>query len=68
MAKKKAAGLPKRLAGVKVPKRLRKKVGRIAGWLGRPVAKALMGSAVAIVAGAIAGHRQNEKPGKSAGR
>lgn len=55
MAKKSKSFLPKRVAGVKVPKRVRK--GRIGEFLASRAGKALIAEAV-MAAGAVAGARK----------
>lgn len=62
--KKKAAVLPKRIAGVKVPKRLRK--GRAGRFLASPLGVALLSEA-AVAAGAVAAGKQ-AKPGSATRR
>jgi hypothetical protein len=68
--KTKTLKMPKRVAGYKVSKRTRKNVGSLVGLLATPEAKALMGSAVAALAGAIAGKREERHglPAKRAGK
>lgn len=57
MAKNKSAKLPKRIAGVKIPKAVRK--GAIADFLGSKVGKALLAEAV-MAAGALLAKQQSE--------
>ena len=52
--KSKTVKLPKQVGGIKVSKRTRKNVGSLVHLLGTPEAKALMGSAIAAVAGIVA--------------
>lgn len=71
MAKKnKSLKMPKRVAGIKMSKRTRKNLGSVVGLLGRPEAKALMGSVVAALAGAIAGKREgrHDQPARRAAK
>ena len=58
MAKKKKSALPKRIAGMKVPKALRK--GRAARFLASPAGIALLSEA-AVAAGAVVAGKQAPK-------
>jgi hypothetical protein len=55
MAKTKKVKLPKRIAGVKVPKELRKNGGWLLGMLDTPQGKALVASGLAAAAAAMTG-------------
>lgn len=67
MAKKsKGMKIPKTVAGFKVPKPVRKNLDSLIGLLGTPEGKAMMGSVVAAVAGAVAA-RHGDRPAKPPG-
>lgn len=67
MAKKsKGPKIPKTVAGFKVPKPVRKNLGRLIGLLGTPEGKAMMGSVVAAVASAVVS-RRGDRPAKPPG-
>lgn len=72
MAKKtksKGMKIPKKVAGFKVPKPVRKNLDSLIGLLGTPEGKAMMGSVVAAVAGAVASRRgRPARPPGSAGK
>ena len=60
--KSKGVKLPKRVAGFKLSKRSRKHASSVIGLLRTPEAKALMGSALAALAGAISHRKETAKP------
>jgi hypothetical protein len=55
MAKGKKAKLPKRIAGVKIPKELRKNGGWLLGLLETPQGKAFVTSGLTVIAAAMTG-------------
>lgn len=64
MAKKAGAiKLPKKIAGIRISKRTRKSVGHVIRLLGSPAVKTLLGSAIAALAGALAGSREASHSG-----
>lgn len=61
MAKKrKKASLPKRLAGVKIPKKVRK--GRLGALLASPLGQELLAGSVAVAGGALAARKAKHSP------
>lgn len=62
MAKKKSkkASLPKRLAGVKIPKKVRK--GRLGALLASPLGQELLAGSVAVAGGALAARKAKQSP------
>ena len=55
--KAKAKKLPKTIAGVKIPKKLRKKGGNLVGLLENPTARMIAADTLIALAGALAGNR-----------
>ncbi len=68
MAKKaKAKKLPKSIAGVKIPKKLRRQGGGILGLLESPTGRALAADALIAVAGVLAGNDRSRQAVVGAG-
>jgi hypothetical protein len=59
--KAKAKKLPKTIAGVKIPKKLRKQGGGLVSLLESPTGRAIAADALIAVAGALAGNRTTRK-------
>ncbi|MGQ9365283.1 hypothetical protein [Azospirillum sp. ST 5-10] len=69
MAKHKSKGfkLPKRIAGVKVPKHLRKSGGSLGSLLESPMARQILADALVAAAGALAANRGTRQAVSHAG-
>lgn len=50
--------LPKRIAGMKVPKALRRSSGRAAQWAASPIGREILGATLVAAASAIAGSKK----------
>jgi hypothetical protein len=70
MSKGKKAKLPKRIAGIKVPKALRKSGGSLAGLVESPAGRKVLAEALMAVAGVLMGGKaaQEAGAGKAAAR
>lgn len=64
MAKK--TKLPKRIAGVKIPKKLRKRGGQVYAFLGSPVVSSIVAAALLAAADNISTKPKVKKAGKKA--
>jgi hypothetical protein len=66
--KAKATKLPKTIAGVKIPKKLRKKGGSLSQLLENPTARMIAADALIALAGALAGNRSTRLAVAGAGQ
>ncbi|HYF54211.1 MAG TPA: hypothetical protein VEA41_08125, partial [Salinarimonas sp.] len=66
--KTKAKKLPKRVAGVKIPKKLRKQGGGLVALLESPTGRAIAADALIAIAGALAGNRATREAVVGAGQ
>ena len=66
MAKKN--GLPKRIAGVKIPKKLRKRGGQVFAFLDSPVISSIVAAGLLAAADSISKQPKVKKAGKKAGK
>jgi hypothetical protein len=64
MAKK--TKLPKRIAGVKIPKKLRKRGGQVYAFLGSPVMSSIVAATLLAAADSISNKPKVKKAGKKA--
>jgi hypothetical protein len=64
MAKKNK--LPKRIGGVKIPKKLRKRAGKVYAFLGSPVISSIVAAALLAAADSISRQPRVKKAGKKA--
>lgn len=64
----KAGKLPKRIAGVKIPKKLRKRAGPVYELISRPVVRNVLSNLIAVGLIAAADAMAKSKPAKKAGK
>lgn len=62
---KKGVKLPKRIAGVKVPKALRRSGGQAIAWLSSPSAREIMASVLVAAAAGLASNKKIRRAAKS---
>lgn len=67
MAKKNKAKLPKRIAGVKIPKTLRKSAPALGAFLATPAGREAVAAGLVAMAGALAGTKQGRHAVAAAG-